>query len=312
MQQAAAAPEILVMGDVLMDYQYWVRAMPVPGGDETILSAAQNSGGSGANTAAAMCAQKVACAFHGRLGDDALGDELAGHMREIGVDLSCLQRQGATGYTVTMIDPTGERTMFSFRGNEGYQPEVTPALTRMLGQVKILYISGYLLLDGPQAAFATAAAAAARQAGCLVMLDAAPTIGRVPTDTLNAFLAHTDVLQPNREELFALAGVRDVDAAVAKLLKTVPCVVVKLGGDGSRMAARAGFPVGGASLEKPLDCTVLAQKVVPVDTTGAGDSFNAGFMTAFLRGEAPESCLKAGNELAAQVIARRGAVSHFH
>ena len=54
-----------------------------------------------------------------------------------------------------------------------------------------------------------------------------------------------------------------------------------------------------------------AIQVRAVDTTGAGDSFNAGFLASFLRNEPPENWLKSGNNLAAEVVQHRGAVSMF-
>lgn len=307
MQNTTQAPDVLVVGDLLMDYQYWVQSMPAPGGDVAILASAQNSGGSAANTGIALRAQNVSCGFCGRIGVDPLGDELIGQMEQIGVDLSCLHRCGGTGYTVTMIDQTGERTMFSYRGDGGTW-RIGDALCAMFEKIRIFYVSGYMLLEPDQAAFAIEAAALARAAGCWVMLDTAPTIGRVTPDIRSAFLQHTDVLLPNQSELLMLAECDNPTQSIEKLLDIVPCVAVKMGGDGAQLTARPGFRL---PLADRLECHVPAEKVEPVDTTGAGDSFNAGFMAAFLASDRPEDWLAAGNRLAAQTIVHRGAVSHF-
>lgn len=305
-------PEVLVVGDILMDSQYWVREYPQAGGDEAILASAQNSGGSAANSAIALAAQGVACAFRGRVGTDELGARLKAQLAQVGLDLSCLDEFGETGYTVTMIDPSGERTMFSYRDTGGYVPKLTPTLQTTLQGVKVCYISGYLLLEPQQAAFATQVAKTAKQAGATVMMDPSPTIGQVPAETLEAFLRHTDVLLPNRAELLAMAGGGQPEEAVQAMLQKVPCLAVKLGKAGSRLAARPGLPLAnGEVTAAPVDCTVAAKQITPVDTTGAGDSFNAGFIAAFLQGGPPQGWLAEGNRLAAKTIACQGAVSCY-
>lgn len=312
MQTKNSRPEALIVGDILMDSQYWVRSYPVCGGDETIFATAENAGGSAANTAVALRAQGISCAFHGRVGDDKLGGQLIAQMENLGVDISCLDIFGGTGYTVTMIDPSGERTMFSYRESEGYKPKMTRALKDILSEAKVLYVSGYLLLDAVQANFATDLAREARACGCHVMLDTAPVIGRVDPLLRQAFLEFTDVLMPNKEELLTLAGRRDVQEAIDILMEIVPCLVVKLGGEGSRLVARSGFRLmEGEQIAKDMDIRVAAEKVTPLDTTGAGDSFNAGFIAAFLKGESAENWLATGNKLAAKAISCRGAIACY-
>lgn len=304
--------EVLVVGDILMDFQYWVQGYPVRGGDEAITTAAENAGGSAASTAVALGAQGVACAFHGRVGADELGRQLTDQMESFDVNLSCLDVFGSTGYTVTIIDPSGERTMLSFRGGDGYQPQITDALRRTLQEIKVLYISGYLLADKDQASFAIDLAREAHGCGCYVMMDTAPVIGKVDPTVVNAFLQYVDVLMPNKMELLTLAGKDGVDEAIDVLLERVPCLVVKLGSDGSRLVTKTGLRrAEGIKIPGSLDITSPAHIVTPVDTTGAGDSFNAGFIASFLREEAAESWLAMGNQLAAKAIACRGAIACY-
>jgi sugar/nucleoside kinase (ribokinase family) len=305
-------PEVLVIGDILLDSQYWVQAYPVHGGDVAILAAAPNAGGSAANTAVALRSQNISCAFHGRVGNDDQGKQLSAQMEQLGIDLSCLDVCGSTGYTVTMIDPSGERTMFSHRATGEYLPRLTPALREMLKTVKVVYVSGYHLAEAAQAAFVTEVAKAAQAAGCLVMLDTAPIIGNVEQTVLDEFLAYTDALLPNRDELFTMAGTDNADKAIEIMLRKVPCLAVKLGAKGARLAAKPGLRLAdGTKLDVAINCTIPAEKVTPVDTTGAGDSFNAGFVAAFLQGGSPESWLASGNRLAAKAIAHRGAISCY-
>jgi 2-dehydro-3-deoxygluconokinase len=67
----------------------------------------------------------------------------------------------------------------------------------------------------------------------------------------------------------------------------------------------------GQTVAEDLFFQAPAIQIQAVDTTGAGDSFNAGFLASFLRSEAPENWLKSGNSLAGEVVQHRGAVSMF-
>ncbi len=78
------------------------------------------------------------------------------------------------------------------------------------------------------------------------------------------------------------------------------------------MSIRKSFQFAdGQMLAEDLCFQVPAIQVQAVDTTGAGDAFNAGFLASFLRNEAPENWLKSGNSLAGEVVQHRGAVSMF-
>ncbi|WP_418976381.1 carbohydrate kinase family protein, partial [Anaerotruncus massiliensis (ex Liu et al. 2021)] len=137
--------------------------------------------------------------------------------------------------------------------------------------------------------------------GGLVALDASPNIENVPPDTLREALAVTDILLPNRREMQAITGVWETGAGLDALLCRVPIAALKLGAEGSALGIRGGYSETGR-------WHVPAVEVTPLDTTGAGDAFNAGFLASYLRGEKPEDWLRAGNALAARAISQKGAV----
>ncbi|MFR9189661.1 MAG: carbohydrate kinase family protein, partial [Anaerotruncus massiliensis (ex Togo et al. 2019)] len=147
-----------------------------------------------------------------------------------------------------------------------------------LQTVRVLLLSGYLLADAAQARFAVEAAGMTRRAGGLVALDASPNIENVPPDTLREALAVTDILLPNRREMQAITGVWETGAGLDALLCRVPIAALKLGAEGSALGIRGGYSETGR-------WHVPAVEVTPLDTTGAGDAFNAGFLASYLRGE---------------------------
>jgi sugar/nucleoside kinase (ribokinase family) len=101
---------------------------------------------------------------------------------------------------------------------------------------------------------------------------------------LRRALAAVDVFLPNLREALWLTGERDALGALAVLGKLCRLVVIKAGADGAYALQQ-----GQAVIHAP------AIPVTPVDTTGAGDSFNAGFLKAWLEGRALVDCLRWGN-----------------
>jgi sugar/nucleoside kinase (ribokinase family) len=108
-----------------------------------------------------------------------------------------------------------------------------------------------------------------------------------------------DVLLPNEREACKLAGTADLDRAVKNLSEWVPLVVVKLGAKGS-MAIRGKKRV-----------VAPAKPIAPIDTVGAGDSFDAGFLHQYVRGADLETCLNSGNLAGALSTTRPGGTEAF-
>ncbi|MDD4493175.1 MAG: carbohydrate kinase family protein [Eubacteriales bacterium] len=304
--------DVVVIGDALMDYQYDVESMPQVGQDTRIVASSRNPGGSGANSAIALSYLNVSCAFCGIIGRDETGKEMLRQMESVGLDTACMQFGSETGYTLTFIDKNGERTMFSYRGCAGEPFELSSGLISYLKNAKLLLLSGYLLANKNQAEFALKAALTVKQAGGLVALDASPNIALVDKEVRDRMLSLTDILLPNKGELQFMAGTDDVQQALNLLITGTPCIAAKLGSKGSAMMIREGFKTfGGSMFSESMQFSAPAVGVVPVDTTGAGDAFNAGFIRSFLKDENPMRWLESGNLLASKVIMKKGAVSVY-
>jgi sugar/nucleoside kinase (ribokinase family) len=116
---------------------------------------------------------------------------------------------------------------------------------------------------------------------------------------LKEVLRHVDVFLPNEREACKAAGTEDLEAAIRRLLEWVPLVVVKLGRKGA-MAQRGSERVVSPSRE-----------VAAVDTVGAGDSFDAGFLHQYVRGADLQTCLASGNLAGALSTTRPGGTEAF-
>lgn len=139
-----------------------------------------------------------------------------------------------------------------------------------------------------------------KSAGLTISLDTNDD----PDDTweggLDKVLPLVDMLLPNEREAMKIAGCSDLDGAITRLAQLVPLVVVKLGAQGA-VACRGQERIQAAALK--LD------KVV--DPVGAGDSFDAGFLSEFVRGADLETCLRKGNLAGALSTTRPGGTEAF-
>ncbi len=304
--------QILVIGDALIDHQYWIDRMPTAGEDSQILSFSKNVGGSAANTAIALAFLGVPTKFYGTIGRDPDGGLIVEQMQAVGVDISGIQYGEVTGFTITMIDQSSERTMFSFRGASSDALSIDKPVLESIKSSRVLLTSGYQLLYPDQAEVVLSIAERVQAEGNLVALDPCPLIRDVPEEIRARMLRFTDILLPNRSEIAVLTGEEDLSAALEKARHLSKCVAVKLGSKGAWMAIQQGFQfVDGQRVSSDLCFQAPAKQVQAVDTTGAGDSFNAGFLASFMRNEAPENWLNSGNSLAGEVVQHRGAVSMF-
>jgi sugar/nucleoside kinase (ribokinase family) len=256
-------------------------------------------GGSAANTAVGIAALGGRAGFMGLVGPDALGSLFTDDLRAAGVEAWVPVEQSApTARCLILVSADGQRSMCTFPGAAHMlaPAHVDPAA---VAGAAVLYLEGYLW-DSPTARAAMEhAIAGARAAGRKVAITPSD-IACVQRcgERFGALLASgaVDMLFLNRAEAEALAGAADLDAAIARLAPQVGLLVVTLGEQGA---------VAVASDERVLVPAAPAARVL--DTTGAGDLFAAGFLSAHARGRPLGDCLSLGARLAAQIIADYGA-----
>ena len=138
-----------------------------------------------------------------------------------------------------------------------------------------------------------------KKAGLTLSLDTNDDPDGRWTGVLDELLDLVDILLPNEAEACRIAQRKTLEEALSVLAQRVPCVAVKCGRRGCVLQS------AGKRFEAP------AVPVAVVDTIGAGDSFNAGFLFAWLQGLAPDICAKAGNIAAALSTLRPGGTEAF-
>ena len=280
-------PCLAVVGDLVEDVVVWPDG-PVRTGTDTPARVFHSRGGSAANVAVAA-APRVPTRWLGCVGPDPLGDRLLAELRDAGVEVRA-QRRGRTGTIVVLVDPDGERTFLPDRGAAGQLHDVDP---RELDGVAVLHVPAYGLLGGRTAASVHGLLATAAARGVPVSLDASSwavlraygveayreLVRRVRPVAL---FANADEARELELRARPLAGVRVVLKDGAS-----PTTVVEA--DGSRLQV-AVEPVEGVR-----------------DSTGAGDAFAAGWLSARMDGLGPRERVERGHELARQVLTSPGA-----
>lgn len=257
------------------------------------------SGGSGANTIVGAASFGADVAYIGKVRDDSLGDIFTHDIRAAGVafETAPLTEGPGTARCLIMVSPDGQRTMSTYLGAcIELGPEDIDA--DLVGRSKITYLEGYLW-DPPRAkeAFRTAMAAA-HAGGRQVALTLSDTfcVERHREEFRVLVENDVDILFANEEEIRELYEVATLDEAVAAVRGRCEIVAVTRSEKGSLVLAN------GASHEVPAEPVETI-----VDTTGAGDSYAAGFLYGLTHGLELPVCARLGSIAAAEIISHFGA-----
>ena len=258
----------------------------------------QTPGGSVANTIAGAGALGLDAAFIGRVHDDALGHFYADAMNEEGVDFVNPPVKGGelpTSRSMIFVSPDGERSMNTYLGiSSELSSQDVP--DEVAGNAQIMFLEGYLFdKDKGKSAFMEAARDCRKGGGKSGIAISDPfCVERHRTDFLSLIENDLDFVIGNEDEIKSLFETNDLEVGLAKTSAICPLVVCTRSGDGVTVIG------DGTRIDVPVT------KVVPVDATGAGDQFAAGFLFGLATGRDLETCAKIGNICAAEVISHIG------
>ena len=315
---ADASLDIVAMGDAIVDViadcdDDFIRAHKLPKGSMQLLTAdeadklyaamgvaREMSGGSAANSMAGVAAMGGKAAFIGQIADDQLGSIFEHDMHALGVrfDTPALNGGPPTGRCLILVTPDAQRTMNTCPG-ASHELSVDTISPDLISSASILYLEGYLF--GPEKP----------RAAMMKAVDIAHSAGRKVAFTLSESVCiagrkegfgkmidggGVDLLFANEDEALQLTGRSDLESALSELRVKVPTLVITRG------------PEGAIAIEGDERISIPAAPVGEVvDTTGAGDLFAAGFLTARCKGAGLERCLWTGAIAAGEVIQQYGA-----
>ncbi|SFO14546.1 Sugar or nucleoside kinase, ribokinase family [Roseovarius lutimaris] len=258
----------------------------------------QMPGGSVANTIAGLGALGLSTAFIGRVRDDELGRYYASSLTSVGttfVNEPVPGGEGPTSRSMIFVSPDGERSMNTYLGiSTDLGPDDVP--DDVAGQAQLLFLEGYLY-DKPQGKEAFLAAARACRAGggrAAVSLSDPFCVDR-HRDDFRQLVRELDIVFGNEHEWKSLYETEDLGAALEQAAAESGLIV----------CTRSGHDV--VVVEGDQSVSVPVQEVVPVDATGAGDQFAAGFLYGVATGQTLAVSGRMGCIAAAEVIGHYGA-----
>ena len=266
----AEGADVVVLGSLNMDLVAQVSRLPRPG--ETILGKNFSTvpGGKGANQAVAAVRLGAQTAMIGRVGNDSFGQMLRDELVADKIDVSAVGKsdRAPSGTALIAVAPQNNQIVVVPGANSEVGETALDDLKRHMQTATVLLLQFEVPIPVVQSA-----AALARKAGLLVIVDPAPARGPLP----DQFCRDISILTPNQTEAELLTGVKvtDIESAfvAARLLQKqgVQTVIVKLGELGSVcVMAEGSFAVPAFSVEA-------------IDTIAAGDAFNGGLAAALCR-----------------------------
>ncbi len=273
-----SAPELLTLGEAFEDLVFLdLQRLPKAGEEVRTSRFVHTTGGGAVITAVAATRLGLACGIWSGLGDVAVA-----RLASEGVVVRNLKRKNEQHAISVALSTRDNRTFVTFNGvNDVLEDRLLAAVGRMRSRhVHCAFFPRDCarwipILDR------------LRTQGITTSWDFGWNERLLDDRSFVPLVDRLDVLFLNEQEARLYARRRSLPAALAVWRRSERTVIVKLGADGSRWVSRA------------LDLHVTAPRVRVVDTTGAGDAFNGGFLFARLRGHAPAAALRLGNRVGA-------------
>jgi sugar/nucleoside kinase (ribokinase family) len=256
------------------------------------LQSSLSGGGSAANTIQGLAKLGMETAFVGKVGRDDYGKLFEEDLVKSSISPSLLYSDTETGRAVAMVSKDSERTFGTYLGAavEMGPEEMIPDIFKGFD---LLHIEGYLVFNEE---LIEKAIRTAKKVGLKVSLDLASfNVVEAKLEFLQRMAEkYVDIIFANEEEAQAFTGEKNPEDALRKIAKMVDLSIVKVGKDGSMI------------MQNGQITNVGVVDVSPIDTTGAGDYFAAGFIYGHLNALSHEQSGKIGALLAGRVIEYMG------
>jgi len=290
--------KVLCIGDLMLDIVAQIPTSPhgLHLGNDTRTVISTHGGGAGGNVASWLAVLGNDVTMVGRIGDDAAGAAITAEFDALGISYGDIVKVGLhTGVVICLVDPSGERTMLADNGaNAGLSIDDLPALDN----VDAIYITGYAPL-APLSRIGVLEMVRAISARDIPIFFDPATVGGmkdVPIDEILSWCGLMNTLIMNEEEAIYLSGSSDLEAALEFFLDYAQRAIIKRGSQGAIGLERRGEII-----------SIGTHATQVIDTTGAGDSFAAGFIDAITSGSNFAQAIERASAVAAHCVAIVGA-----
>lgn len=293
---------ILVIGDAFVDLSTHISRMPPPGGSVWGTAIQMCAGGASANVSVNLSKLGIPSTFLGCLGEDFYGEYLYESFNSANVDTSIILKKDAyTGAVFVAVDETGERTFFPCALKAAHaQLSVDDIKKINFSSFDALFTCGVSLAEQPSCDAIIYALTLAKKIGIPTFYD--PNLrleGDMFTEEYKSAqwraIEQSNVVLIGDDECKILCDVMDIGEGAKYILRKGPeIVIVKRGSQGA------------TAFDKHRKNSSKGISVEVIDTTGAGDAFDAGFIAAYIRGLDIDDALIYGNVVAGLKVARQG------
>ena len=290
--------DVTIVGELNLDLILYGLPQDLPVERELLATGFSMTLGS----SSAIVAHNLAClrnrvGFITRVGPDEMGQIALARLASSGVDLSRVTHS-TTGTGVTLLLPHGKaRRVLTYPGTM-VEMDHRDVDMEYLASSRHFHLSSVFLHRALQPSLPEIFRSLKRR-GLTISLDTNDDPEDAWGGVLDELLPFADVLLPNEYEAKRIARCDDLEEALVRLAERVPLVAIKRSSSGSTVLH------GGKRIDVP------GIRVEAVDTIGAGDSYNAGFLAAFLRGADPRVCAECGNITGALSTKRPGGTEAF-
>jgi ribokinase len=251
------------------------------------------AGGSASNTIVGLSRLGLKTGYIGKVGKDADGDFLLNDLRKEGVDTyQVIRADGRSGNALIFVDESGNRAIIVDPGvNDTIRFEEIDL--DYVSKFKLLHLTSFICKLGEESFISQKKIV--KEFDGTISFDPGAVYAERGLSDLKDIIKETTIFMPNAIEIEKLTGLSYKEGANCILNMGVELVVVKLGERGCYIT------------DGKIELEIPAFKVEVVDTTGAGDAFNAGFLYGYLKGKDLEECGKLGNYVASLCIQKVGA-----
>lgn len=256
-----------------------------------------NCGGSCPNTIISLASLGISTTLGGKVGNDEWGNIYNEKLNTLNVDNNLVISDSVTGSSIILVTPDSERTMNTYLGaNREYNSD--DVIEESVSQADFFHFTGYMWDTDNQKQAIQKAMKIAKQNGVLISFDIADpfAVGRYRDSFEELIRENCDIVFANKEEARSLVDKYDAYECCRTIGKMCETAVVKNGKRGSFVSYRQEIfeiPVKGL--------------VTPVDTTGAGDNYAAGFLYGLCHGYDVRECGLIASILAGEIISQVGA-----
>jgi sugar/nucleoside kinase (ribokinase family) len=290
--------EVLCLGIFVADViAKPIEKMPGKGKLELVDTMELHTGGCASNAGYALNKLGISTGLMGKVGNDGFGDFVVKYMQDAGLDTRGIKRTSLvnTSATMVMVSADGERTFLHYLGANAdfcYE-DVDFDIVR---EANILHVAGAFLMPKFDGEPTARVLKQAREWGITTSLDTAWDSKGNWMKVLEPCLEYLDIFMPSIEEARMITG-EDEPSEIAEHLLSygIGTVALKMGEKGSYIKTQ------------DWDMYLPAYKVKPVDATGAGDAFAAGFLTAISKGWDYRKAAKLANAVGACCVTSMGA-----